>query len=163
MLFRISGDFYQGKNFQNHTSISKDPPLIQTNWGPQPNRLLHSLILIIGNIKIRKLLACPKYFMVIRSPSLSQGPYGLMIMMIILCYVEKVESAICRQARGGAAGGDVAVTLALACATATATATIAANSERRPSWRLRLDPTNKVLATTATRDCLSFLSVHTSK
>ncbi|XP_052751336.1 protein phosphatase 1 regulatory subunit 12B isoform X2 [Galleria mellonella] len=50
-----------------------------------------------------------------------------------------------------AAGGDVAVTLALACATATATATasasatatIAANSERRPSWRLRLDPTNK--------------------
>ncbi|KAM3968669.1 myosin binding subunit isoform 2-T2 [Aphomia sociella] len=38
-----------------------------------------------------------------------------------------------------AAGGDVAVTLALACATAT----IAANSERRPSWRLRLDPTNK--------------------
>ncbi|XP_053624212.1 protein phosphatase 1 regulatory subunit 12B isoform X11 [Plodia interpunctella] len=44
---------------------------------------------------------------------------------------------------GTARGGDVAVTLALACATATATATIAANSERRPSWRLRLDPTNK--------------------
>ncbi|CAK1588476.1 unnamed protein product [Parnassius mnemosyne] len=42
-----------------------------------------------------------------------------------------------------ASGGDVAVTLALACASATATATIAANSERRPSWRLRLDPTNK--------------------
>ncbi|XP_049885235.1 protein phosphatase 1 regulatory subunit 12B-like isoform X9 [Pectinophora gossypiella] len=40
-------------------------------------------------------------------------------------------------------GGDVAVTLALAAATATATATIAANSERRPSWRLRLDPANK--------------------
>ncbi|XP_068628838.1 protein phosphatase 1 regulatory subunit 12A-like isoform X2 [Battus philenor] len=40
-------------------------------------------------------------------------------------------------------GGEVAVTAALACATATATATIAANSERRPSWRLRLDPTNK--------------------
>ncbi|CAH2103622.1 unnamed protein product [Euphydryas editha] len=40
-------------------------------------------------------------------------------------------------------GGDAAVTLALASATATATATIAANSERRPSWRLRLDPTNK--------------------
>ncbi|XP_037299703.1 protein phosphatase 1 regulatory subunit 12B isoform X2 [Manduca sexta] len=46
---------------------------------------------------------------------------------------------------GGAGGatGDVTVTVALACATATATATIAANSERRPSWRLRLDPTNK--------------------
>ncbi|XP_037876149.1 protein phosphatase 1 regulatory subunit 12B isoform X18 [Bombyx mori] len=43
----------------------------------------------------------------------------------------------------GPLAGDVAVTLALACATATATATIAANSERRPSWRLRLDPTNK--------------------
>ncbi|XP_063546428.1 protein phosphatase 1 regulatory subunit 12C isoform X5 [Cydia strobilella] len=37
---------------------------------------------------------------------------------------------------------DVAVTVALACATATATATIAPH-ERRPSWRLRLDPTNK--------------------
>lgn len=35
------------------------------------------------------------------------------------------------------------VTLALACASATATATIAAAGERRPSWRLRLDPTNK--------------------
>ncbi|CAG9788988.1 unnamed protein product [Diatraea saccharalis] len=43
-------------------------------------------------------------------------------------------------ARGG---GDAAVSLALASATATATATIAANSERRPSWRLRLDPANK--------------------
>ncbi|XP_061712658.1 protein phosphatase 1 regulatory subunit 12A isoform X6 [Cydia pomonella] len=37
---------------------------------------------------------------------------------------------------------DVAVTVALACATAAATATIAPH-ERRPSWRLRLDPTNK--------------------
>ncbi|XP_050361093.1 protein phosphatase 1 regulatory subunit 12A isoform X6 [Nymphalis io] len=46
-------------------------------------------------------------------------------------------------ARRAVSGGDVAVTLALACATATATATIAAISERRPSWRLRLDPTNK--------------------
>ncbi|XP_026500890.2 protein phosphatase 1 regulatory subunit 12A isoform X8 [Vanessa tameamea] len=46
-------------------------------------------------------------------------------------------------ARSAVGGGDVAVTLALACATATATATIAAISERRPSWRLRLDPTNK--------------------
>ncbi|KAJ8737912.1 hypothetical protein PYW08_000507 [Mythimna loreyi] len=46
-------------------------------------------------------------------------------------------------ARASAPGGDVAVSLALACASATATATIAANSERRPSWRLRLDPTNK--------------------
>ncbi|XP_069364875.1 protein phosphatase 1 regulatory subunit 12A isoform X3 [Maniola hyperantus] len=46
-------------------------------------------------------------------------------------------------ARSAMSGRDVAVTLALACATATATATIAANSERRPSWRLRLDPTNK--------------------
>ncbi|XP_028156965.1 protein phosphatase 1 regulatory subunit 12A isoform X2 [Ostrinia furnacalis] len=44
---------------------------------------------------------------------------------------------------GSARGGDVAVPLALACATATATATIAASSERRPSWRLRLDPANK--------------------
>ncbi|XP_026747571.1 protein phosphatase 1 regulatory subunit 12B isoform X3 [Trichoplusia ni] len=39
--------------------------------------------------------------------------------------------------------GEAAVSLALASVTATATATIAANSERRPSWRLRLDPTNK--------------------
>ncbi|XP_049695376.1 protein phosphatase 1 regulatory subunit 12C isoform X11 [Helicoverpa armigera] len=46
-------------------------------------------------------------------------------------------------ARASVPGGDVAVSLALACASATATATIAANSERRPSWRLRLDPTNK--------------------
>ncbi|XP_075991345.1 myosin binding subunit isoform X8 [Anticarsia gemmatalis] len=46
-------------------------------------------------------------------------------------------------ARAAVPAGDVAVTLALACASATATATIAANSERRPSWRLRLDPTNK--------------------
>ncbi|XP_072930823.1 protein phosphatase 1 regulatory subunit 12C isoform X2 [Epargyreus clarus] len=46
-------------------------------------------------------------------------------------------------ARVTVASGDVAVTLALACATATATATIAANTERRPSWRLRLDPANK--------------------
>ncbi|XP_073956331.1 myosin binding subunit isoform X8 [Choristoneura fumiferana] len=38
---------------------------------------------------------------------------------------------------------DVAVTVALAAATATATATIAAHNERRPSWRLRLDPANK--------------------
>ncbi|CAH2226318.1 jg24673, partial [Pararge aegeria aegeria] len=51
-------------------------------------------------------------------------------------------------ARSALSGRDVAVTLALACATATATATIAANSERRPSWRLRLDPTNKVLCPT---------------
>ncbi|CAH2035044.1 unnamed protein product, partial [Iphiclides podalirius] len=47
-------------------------------------------------------------------------------------------------ARVQAGGGAAAVTLALASASATATATIAANSERRPSWRLRLDPTNKV-------------------
>ncbi|XP_041986643.1 protein phosphatase 1 regulatory subunit 12B isoform X2 [Aricia agestis] len=46
-------------------------------------------------------------------------------------------------ARGILAGGEIAVTLALATAPATATATIAANTERRPSWRLRLDPTNK--------------------
>ncbi|XP_035436226.1 protein phosphatase 1 regulatory subunit 12B isoform X23 [Spodoptera frugiperda] len=46
-------------------------------------------------------------------------------------------------ARSSTPAGDVAVSLALACASATATATIAANSERRPSWRLRLDPTNK--------------------
>ncbi|XP_026315519.1 protein phosphatase 1 regulatory subunit 12B isoform X3 [Hyposmocoma kahamanoa] len=46
-------------------------------------------------------------------------------------------------ARGTGAGGEAAVSAALACATATATATIAANTERRPSWRLRLDPTNK--------------------
>ncbi|XP_061382483.1 protein phosphatase 1 regulatory subunit 12C isoform X3 [Danaus plexippus] len=39
--------------------------------------------------------------------------------------------------------GKVGLSLALACATATATATIAPNSERRPSWRLRVDPTNK--------------------
>lgn len=48
---------------------------------------------------------------------------------------------MCVQGRSAVDGGSV-VTLALACATATAT--IAANSERRPSWRLRLD-TNKVL------------------
>ncbi|XP_050683161.1 protein phosphatase 1 regulatory subunit 12B isoform X6 [Leptidea sinapis] len=46
-------------------------------------------------------------------------------------------------ARSTLSGGDAAFSLALACVTATATATIAANSERRPSWRLRLDPTNK--------------------
>ncbi|XP_038216127.1 protein phosphatase 1 regulatory subunit 12B isoform X7 [Zerene cesonia] len=52
-----------------------------------------------------------------------------------------VENSTARAISAG--GGEAAVSLALACVTATATATIAANSERRPSWRLRLDPANK--------------------
>ncbi|XP_045509614.1 protein phosphatase 1 regulatory subunit 12B isoform X6 [Colias croceus] len=52
-----------------------------------------------------------------------------------------VENSTARALSSG--GGEAAVSLALACVTATATATIAANSERRPSWRLRLDPANK--------------------
>ncbi|CAG4942925.1 unnamed protein product [Colias eurytheme] len=52
-----------------------------------------------------------------------------------------VENSTARALSSG--GGEVAVSMALACVTATATATIAANSERRPSWRLRLDPANK--------------------
>ncbi|XP_060809463.1 protein phosphatase 1 regulatory subunit 12A isoform X6 [Amyelois transitella] len=57
--------------------------------------------------------------------------------------LKKEDAPVSSPDNGTARGGDVAVTLALAVAHATATATIAANSERRPSWRLRLDPANK--------------------